>query len=157
MACMCLLPLGVAHAQDESHAMCVNLADGKVDTYVVKEQLKVSLLNGEVNVTSSTLSTVYDVDDVVNYTFLNVATGIDDGPLADKDADGIKVVYLDNETVAIYGTDADGVKVYSAGGVSVKADATERVGGVAVSLRSLPAGTYIISINKEKSVKVVKK
>lgn len=156
-ALVCLMPFCGMRAQAISHVMYVNLADGKVDTYVVKENLKVSLWKGEVNVSSESLSTVYKADDVVDYTFADLETGIEDVAPQPGDVEGVKVVYLDNETVLIYGAEAHAVQVYSAGGVGVKANVENADGGVAVSLRSLPAGTYIISINKEKSIKVVKR
>ncbi len=144
-------------ADGVNYVMKITLSDGTVDKYFVYDRPKVFLTGDSVHVWTKVLSTSYSADAVVCYTFEETATGI--GEVSDdEDADGITFEYLDGETVIVGGLSADDtIKVFSLTGSEAGALIDRYDAGADISLRNLSSGTYIISINNSKSIKVLKR
>lgn len=147
-----------AFSQAISHAMHVKLIDDTVDKYVVSENLELKIADGRAYVYSTSLETSYNIDSIAEYTFVDIETGIEDVEEDKTMSPGLEISYLNNEEVIVKGV-ADNAKarVYALSGQPVKAEVSHTEGCMTISLISLPAGSYIIYINKEKSFKVLKK
>ena len=143
-----------AFAQTDGYVMHVKLIDDTVDKYVVSEKLRMRIEDGRAYVYSSSMEASYNVDSIAEYTFVDFETGVEE----DAAASGVEVRFLNNETVFIKGADNNvNARVYSLSGQPVNAAVSKTEGGISISLASLPSGAYIIYINKEKSIKVMKK
>lgn len=147
-----------AFSQAISHVMHVKLIDDTVDKYVVSENLELKIADGRAYVYSTSLETSYNIDSIAEYTFVDIETGIEDVEEDKTMSPGLEISYLNNEEVIVKGV-ADNTKarVYALSGQPVKAEVSHTEGCMTISLISLPAGSYIIYINKEKSFKVLKK
>lgn len=147
-----------AFSQAISHVMHVKLIDDTVDKYVVSENLELKIADGRAYVYSTSLETSYNIDSIAEYTFVDIETGIEDVEEDKTISPGLEISYLNNEEVIVKGV-ADNAKarVYALSGQPVKAEVSHTEGCMTISLISLPAGSYIIYINKEKSFKVLKK
>ena len=146
-----------AKSQDVSYVMRVTLTDGKVDEYLVADHPNVSVEKGVVYVWGAVQAT-YKVEDVKDYTFADASTTGIEEVASDEPKAGISVKYVDGENVIIRGISPDTpVRVYSLGGQMQNAAITHSADGVNVSLNALPAGTYIIDMKNEKSIKVLKR
>lgn len=149
-----------AFSQAISHVMHVKLIDDTVDKYVVSENLELKIADGRAIVYSKNFesSYSYNVDSIAEYTFVDIETGIEDVEEDKTMSPGLEISYLNNEEVIVKGV-ADNAKarVYALSGQPVKAEISRTEGCMTISLISLPAGSYIIYINKEKSFKVLKK
>lgn len=147
-----------AFSQAISHVMHVKLIDDTVDKYVVSENLELKIADGRAYVYSTSLETSYNIDSIAEYTFVDIETGIEDVEEDKTMSPGLEISYLNNEEVIVKGI-ADNAKarVYALSGQPVKAEISRTEGCMTISLISLPAGSYIIYINKEKSFKVLKK
>lgn len=147
-----------AFSQAISHVMHVKLIDDTVDKYVVSENLELKIADGRAYVYSTSLETSYNIDSIAEYTFVDIETGIEDVEEDKTMSPGLEISYLNNEEVIVKGV-ADNAKarVYALSGQPVKAEVSHTEGCMTISLLSLPAGSYIIYINKEKSFKVLKK
>lgn len=147
-----------AFSQAISHVMHVKLIDDTVDKYVVSENLELKIADGRAYVYSTSLETSYNIDSIAEYTFVDIETGIEDVEEDKTMSPGLEISYLNNEEVIVKGI-ADNAKarVYAMSGQPVKAEISRTEGCMTISLISLPAGSYIIYINKEKSFKVLKK
>lgn len=146
-----------AVAQTDGYVMHVKLIDDTVDKYVVSEKLRMRIEDGRAYVYSSSMEASYNVDSIAEYTFVDFETGVEDVE-EDAAASGVEVRFLNNETVFIKGADNNvNARVYSLSGQPVNAAVSKTEGGISISLASLPSGAYIIYINKEKSIKVMKK
>ncbi len=147
-----------AFSQAISHVMHVKLIDDTVDKYVVSENLELKIADGRAYVYSTSLETSYNIDSIAEYTFVDIETGIEDVEEDKTMSPGLEISYLNNEEVIVKGV-ADNTKarVYALSGQPVKAEISRTEGCMTISLISLPAGSYIIYINKEKSFKVLKK
>lgn len=147
-----------AFSQAISHVMHVKLIDDTVDKYVVSENLELKIADGRAYVYSTSLETSYNIDSIAEYTFVDIETGIEDVEEDKTMSPGLEISYLNNEEVIVKGV-ADNAKarVYALSGQPVKAEVSHTEGCMTISLISLPAGSYIIYINKEKSFKVLKK
>lgn len=155
------LALGVclgAKSQDVSYVMRVTLTDGTVDEYLVADHPTVTVEKGVVYVWGGPVQATYKVDDVKDYTFADVSTTSIEEVAADEQKADISVKYVDGENVIIRGINPDTpVRVYSLGGQMQNAALTRTTDGVNVSLGALPAGTYIIDMRNDKSIKVLKR
>ena len=147
-----------AFSQAISHVMHVKLIDDTVDKYVVSENLELKIADGRAYVYSTSLETSYNIDSIAEYTFVDIETGIEDVEEDKTMSPELEISYLNNEEVIVKGV-ADNTKarVYALSGQPVKAEVSHTEGCMTISLISLPAGSYIIYINKEKSFKVLKK
>ncbi len=147
-----------AFSQAISHVMHVKLIDDTVDKYVVSENLELKIADGRAYVYSTSLETSYNIDSIAEYTFVDIETGIEDVEEDKTMSPELEISYLNNEEVIVKGV-ADNAKarVYALSGQPVKAEISRTEGCMTISLISLPAGSYIIYINKEKSFKVLKK
>lgn len=147
-----------AFSQAISHVMHVKLIDDTVDKYVVSENLELKIADGRAYVYSTSLETSYNIDSIAEYTFVDIETGIEDVEEDKTMSPELEISYLNNEEVIVKGV-ADNAKarVYALSGQPVKAEISRTEGCMTISLLSLPAGSYIIYINKEKSFKVLKK
>lgn len=147
-----------AFSQAISHVMHVKLIDDTVDKYVVSENLELKIADGRAYVYSTSLETSYNIDSIAEYTFVDIETGIEDVEEDKTMSPGLEISYLNNEEVIVKGVaDNAKAKVYAMSGLPVKAEVSHTEGCMTISLISLPAGSYIIYINKEKSFKVLKK
>lgn len=148
----------VGLAADEiSHVMRVTLTDGSVDTYIVADGLSVELDEEFVHVSTREVYFKYEVGQVGNYTFEDIATGVEE-VLEEGSEEGVTFQYVDGKTVVIRGISSDSaVQVYSLSGQKQQVEMTKYENGADVSLQSLPAGTYIVSIKNGKSIKVIKR
>ena len=156
LAALCL---GTTSMQAKSidYVMKIMLSDGTVDKYVLSDRPWVTLFENFVEVTTEMISAKYDVESVLSYTFEDILTSIDDVN-DDVDEEGITFKYLDGETVSISGLNEDDkIAVYSLSGSKIVADIERSEDAADISLRNLDAGTYIITINNSKSIKVFKR
>lgn len=148
--------MGLA-AEEISHVMRVTLTDGTVDTYIVADELKVSLDEEFVHVSALDVNFKYEAGQVESYTFADITTGVKE-VLEEGSEEGVTFKYVDGKTVVIRGIAADAtVQVFSLSGQKQKVEMTKYEKGADVSLQSLPAGTYIVSLKNGKSIKVVKR
>lgn len=152
MACM------GAKSQDIGYVMRVNLTDGTVDEYLVADHPTVSFGKDKVTVQSASVWATYATGDVKEYTFVDAnATSIEGTTSTEHKAD-VSITYVDGENVIIRGINPNTpVRVYSLDGQMQKAVTTHTTDGVNISLSPLSVGTYIININNEKSIKVLKR
>lgn len=147
-----------AFSQAISHVMHVKLIDDTVDKYVVSENLELKIADGRAYVYSTSLETSYNIDSIAEYTFVDIETGIEDVKEDKTMSPGLEISYLNNEEVIVKGIAGNAkARVYALSGQPVKAEVSHTEGCMTISLISLPAGSYIIYINKEKSFKVLKK
>lgn len=147
-----------AFSQAISHVMHVKLIDDTVDKYVVSENLELKIADGRAYVYSTSLETSYNIDSIAEYTFVDIETGIEDVEEDKTMSPGLEISYLNNEEVIVKGiADNTKARVYALSGQPVKAEISRTEGCMTISLLSLPAGSYIIYINKEKSIKVLKR
>lgn len=157
LAALCL---GATSMQAESidYVMKITLSDGTVDKYVVSDRPRVYLNENSVEVYTQEISAKYDVKSVLSYTFEDILTGIEDVKDDAGDEAGITFKYLDGETVVVSGLNADdNIAVYSLSGGKIAADIDRSEDAADVSLKNLDAGTYIITINNSKSIKVFRR
>ena len=144
-------------AEDIDYVMKISLSDGTVDKYLVDDRPRVILGDKFVRVVAEDISVEYEVQSVVSYTFEDILTGIEDVK-DDGDEAGITFKYLDGETVSISGLNEDDkIAVYSLSGSKIVADIERSEDAADISLRNLDAGTYIITINNSKSIKVFRR
>ena len=156
LAVLCLGASSI-QAEDINYVMKISLSDGTVDKYLVDDRPRVILGDNFVRVVAEDISAEYEVQSVVSYTFEDILTGIDDVK-DDGDEAGITFKYLDGETVTVSGLNADDkIAVYSLSGSKIVADIERSEDAADISLRNLDAGTYIITINNSKSIKVFRR
>ncbi|MBQ3539788.1 MAG: T9SS type A sorting domain-containing protein [Bacteroidaceae bacterium] len=156
-AIICLCASTSIMADDASYIMRITLTDGSVVNYVVNKHPKVSLSEKTVKVQTDEITAEYDVKSVVNYTFATHATGIDD--VQDGSGlPGITFKYLDKETIIVSGLQTDdNITIHSLSGSKQAFDVSRDDNAAHISLSNLPCGTYIISVNNSKSIKVFKR
>ena len=156
LAALCLGASSI-QAEDIDYVMKITLSDGTVDKYVVDDRPRVILGDKFVRVVAEDISAEYEVQSVVSYTFEDILTGIEDVK-DDGDEAGITFKYLDGETVSVIGLNEDDkIAVYSLSGSKIVADIERSEDAADISLRNLDAGTYIITINNSKSIKVFRR
>lgn len=151
-------------ADDVNYVMKIALLDGTVDTYVVDERPQVTLDDKFVKVWTNDISARYDANAVANYTFADIAKKDiremqEGGDIADPESViGITFKYVDGETMIVSGIKADDtISCSSLSGQRVDAEIDRYRDSANISLRNLAPGTYIISINNSKSIKVLKR
>lgn len=141
-------------AQDQTlkHVMTVELRNGKTNYFILDEKPVVSFNGNICSVTATSLKADYDMADIDNTHFeLIDPSGVDevtkDGLTLDLSERGIAIV-----RGAMPESD---VTLFNIGGIlitSVKADST---GFASIDLRELQGGTYLISVGKERTFKVL--
>lgn len=148
------------HANDIDYVMQITLSDGTVDTYVVDERPRVSLDEKFVHVWTDEINTKYEVESVLSYTFVDLKTGIDEikDESIDNEASGITFKYVDGENIIVRGLQSeDKLRVYTLSGKMVSVEIKNHEDHANISLRNQQSGTYIVSINNNKSIKVFKR
>ena len=150
---LAILLLGLLQGLSASEPTALRLlfADGSDKWFVFDKQPVVTFSDSQLTVTTS--------DDTFAYTFADIAEfrfgDPDSDGLADRHAITPRIVQAD-DAVLVYGTDVNGVSLYDLSGRRLAANVRAHGDAASVSLRALPAGTYIIRINHQ-SIKVTKK
>lgn len=157
LSLLAITSMSSAIAEDESFVMRIRLTDGSVDEYIVADRPTVSLREGKVYVVSASVSAEYSNSDIDEYTFSNAT----ESAIKDVETDSpaqLSVKYVDGNTVEVRGVKSNKpIHVFSIDGKMQESRVDRLEDGATVSLVNLAAGTYIINIGGEKSVKVIKK
>ena len=158
LSCLVLTAWTGAWAQDVGYVMCVTLNNGTIDRYLVADHPSVNFIEDKVQVATESVKAEYAIADVKDYTFVEMdPTGIEDA-VANTPEEGITFKYVGGSTVSIRGIDSNApVSVYALNGQKMDANIVRTADGAEVSVSALPAGTYIINIKNNKSIKILKR
>ena len=141
----------VSYSQNATQKLVVWLNNETKDYYELAEQPKTSFNGNILNISTNSVSTSYQLENVLRYTYEGAVTKI--SPLKDKSKgfrqkdDGI---VLENMPSGIK------IQVYNTEGVLLKSLTTDGSPDTEISLTGYPKGIYIINIDGH-SIKIKKK
>ena len=120
-------------------------ADGTTTDIALYLMPKVEFQDDKVRITSTVLDMEYDKSDILRFSYKGSGTGVNT-PKAEAD-------YLqEGDRLVFHGvTNADRVAVYTASGILVPVRFSQHGDAVALSLNSIPKGTYVLSVNGKTS------
>lgn len=145
-------------AENVDYVMHVTLTNGKVDTYIVGSHPNVYFDKDYTTIASYELTTSYETSQIESYTFADInATSIEE-VINGNEAGGVFVKFVDGVTVQVRGISPETiVRTYSLTGELQSPIISTLSDGVDISLSMLPAGTYVVKIGNEKSIKIQKR
>lgn len=156
-----MLAPAVAHAAagDKVIDMLVlKMSDESTKLFALDSLPTITLADGKFSVTSGSVTTDYEQSEVTEYYFEKVDSTTADSVLAvtGPATSRFTLRYVDNDHVAITGTQTRRALLYTQGGQLVATQPT--VGGnVTVSLASLQPGIFVLRLENEHSFKIIKK
>ena len=150
-AAVLALAASLSFAADDQTVLHLLFTDGTSTWFLLDEKPVLTFTDYQLEVTSSTLSASYDFTDIQEYRFADLTTAMQ--PLPEK---SVRFVRTANDEVVIYGCTATAVALYDLSGRRLPADVHPQADAVRISLRALPAATYILHFNQQ-SVKLIKK
>ncbi len=135
----------------ELNYLNVSLRSGTVDVYALAEKPVISVVDGAtILIKSPEVETTYNVGDIVSYSFSKDASGVidavDNKNFGFKYAENLIEVTGDVKSVALYDIQGRILKT-----VACNSTLTQ------VRLDDLNAGVYVVVINNQQSIKIVKK
>ena len=145
-------------AENVDHVMHVTLTSGKVDTYIVGSHPNVYFDKDYTIIASYELTTSYETSQIESYTFADInATSIEE-VINENKVEGICVKFVDGVMVQVRGVAPETlIRTYSLTGELQHPIISTLSDGVDISLSMLPAGTYVVKIGNEKSIKIQKR
>lgn len=132
-------------------ALVVHLQNGHRDVYLLSDKPEVRFPGGAVSVTSNSLSADYSFAEFKDFCFEMVDSEGIASVLADGD---ISIDYLSKERIKVTGVNR--LVLFDLNGVVQQAANITSDQGTIVDLSDLPAGTYVLNINNQKTIKILR-
>ena len=143
---MCLFFI---HMTSLSQVLDLHHADGTTTSVDLKTMPEVTFSDQYVFVTSPTLNMQFHKDNVLSFTYSNVASGINEAKETSFTRQGDNLIFHGSRIVPE-------VAIYSLNGIRIPLKAIKAGSDISISISSLPTGIYILSINGKTS-KFIKK
>ena len=142
-----------AWAEDNvKNILRVQLKDGTQNEYIISDRPEVQFENSKVVFSCKNVTTEYAKDNLINFIFTSDYLSI--SPLQSGDT---RLTIMDDGNLLVEGAkDVKSIKVYSIDGKILSVKKIYNEGSIIILLASLPKGCYIININKNQSVKVIR-
>lgn len=132
-------------------ALVVHLQNGQRDVYLLNDKPEVRFPGGTVSVSSNSLNADYSFAEFEAFSFEMVDSEGISSVLADGD---ISIDYLSKERIKVTG--ANRLVLFDLTGVVQQAAIITSDQGTIVDLSNLPAGTYVLNINNQKTIKILR-
>lgn len=138
--------------------LVLKMADESTKLFALSEQPVITLGEGKFTVTSGSVVTDYEQEDVAEYYFEKVDSATADSvtAIATPETRQFSLAYTDNSTVSVHGTNAKTVRLYTQNGQLVATQPTAD-GNATVSLAALRPGIYLLQLENEHTFKLIKK
>ena len=150
-AAVLALAASFSFAADDQTVLHLLFTDGTSTWFLLDEKPVLTFTDSQLEVTSSTVSASYDFADILEYRFADLTTALQ--PLPEK---AVRFVRTANDEVVVYGCKATAVALYDLAGRRLPASVSSQADAVRISLRALPAATYILHLNRQ-SIKLMKR
>jgi len=151
---MILMLIEILSAADTSEysILVVQLKSGKYDVYQLDTKPKITYEGSEMVMKSGLVETRYERSQVKNLNFGDETTGINPSRTGE-----FGFAFSGNEAL-IEGIGTNGtVRVFGIGGQLITTSRASDDGTVRLSFSNLSTGTYVIDINREKTIKIMKR
>lgn len=149
IGCLLLfLSASSAHSQSQ---LVIERVDGARWVYALTDRPTLSFDGIKLVVKSASAEEIILRSEVSKYYFEPLNTGIQSAP-----SDEVRVDYLDNSLLKISGV-VGNIKVYDVSGLCVSQTTATGSQFCEVGLSHLPAGVYVVKVNKNRSIKIYKK
>ncbi len=157
---MMLAPSAVRAADGDKvvDMLVLRMTDESTKLFALSEQPVITLGEGKFTVTSGSIATDYDQQEVAEYYFEKVDSATADSvtAVAQPALRQFALSYTDNSTVSVTGTKAKTVRLYTQGGQLVATKPTVD-GAATLSLAALRPGLYLLQLENEHTFKLIKK
>ena len=150
LAC-CSLTVSAANGE-LPEVLVLKFADDHTAKFLLADKPEISFADSKLTVTSQSLTTDYELSQVVEFHFTNATSDV-----ADKlNANDFSFSYIDNISITVKGTHALYSSLYNTDGRLIKRQRVENR-YVQMSLEDCALGTYIFNLEGEQSFKIIKK
>lgn len=134
--------------------LVLKMADETTELFVLDDHPTITLADGKFTVTSASVNTDYNLSDVTEYYFEKVDTmalGVEKLEKAN-----FTLTYTDNTHVRVTGTKARVAQLYSLVGQLLTTRPTTN-GTVTMSLAECKPGVYVLRLENNRSIKIIRK
>lgn len=147
LAALLFLPLA-SMAQSQ---LAVKLADETLVRFLLTDKPVITFEGEQLLIKSDAAEASYARADVAEFYFEAAGTGI-----GQATANSLNVSYLNNETLCVEGSN-EALKLYDLQGRMLRAHLNQAGNQQTLSLKGLPAGSYLVKISKQQTIKIFKK
>lgn len=145
---------GIIHAAETEQAefLVLRMADSKTAEFKLSTRPTITFSDDKLVVTSSEASTEYAQNEVTEFYFTAVSTGIDEKVAATT----MTFTYVDNAHINISGSKANHALLYDANGQLLQRQQVTD-GKASIDVSQYAPGVYVLNLANEHSFKIIKK
>ena len=142
-----------AIAQTSQKVLVMELTDGRIFTYALKEKPELSVKGKSIIISSSTVSAEYARADISEFRFDDIANSV-----RVIKTNEVEIVEMSGDRLTLNAKDNDiSIQVFDINGQESHLSATKSNDMISIDLGTCAKGTYIIKINNKQSFKFIKR